>query len=386
VSKVERAVNIEDLRRLARDRLPKAIFDFVDGAAGDEVSLRRNRAQFDEYAFVPRPLNGAARRDQGVTWFGRRYGSPFAISPTGLAGLAWPAADIALAAAAAAHDIAFAASAVASTALEKVVAAIPGPKWFQLYIFKDRGLSEALQQRAFVAGVEALLVTVDCPVGGRRERDPKNHFEFPPRVSARNVFDALTHPRWALRMLMHPPPLPENLAGEQRQSSVGGLVEYMNEQLDPAVTWCDVERLRQQWPRPLIVKGVLSAADAVRAAEIGADAIVLSNHGGRQLDGAISPLQVLPEVLRAVDGRLIVFCDSGFRRGGDVLKAIALGAAGVLVGRATLYGAAAAGERGARRAVNILRDEIDNCMALLGCHTLADVTPDLVRHVGGIVR
>jgi isopentenyl diphosphate isomerase/L-lactate dehydrogenase-like FMN-dependent dehydrogenase len=376
-SRIERAVSIEDLRQLARARLPKAIFDFIDGGAGDEVSLRRNRSEFERIAFVPQPLNGAANRDQSVTWFGRRYSSPFGISPTGLAGLAWPGADLALAAAAAAHGVPFTTSSVASTSLESIATEVPSLKWFQLYIFRDRSLSEALLQRAAAAGFDAVVVTVDCPVGGRRERDPRNRFAFPLRLGPRIVVDALLHPRWALRMAAGPLPLPANFARPDADAT--GLVEYMNRQLDPGVTWLDVARFRRLWPHTFIVKGILSVADAVRAVEIGADGIVLSNHGGRQLDGAIAPLRVLREAIEAVDGRCTLLCDSGFRRGSDILKAIALGAAGVLVGRPTLYGVAAAGEVGARRAIAILRDEIDNCMALLGCGSIADVKAHLVR-------
>jgi isopentenyl diphosphate isomerase/L-lactate dehydrogenase-like FMN-dependent dehydrogenase len=383
---VERAVSIEDLRQLARVRLPKAIFDFIDGAAGDEVSLRGNRSQFDRFAFVPHPLNGASTRDQSVTWFGRRYSSPLGISPTGLAGLAWPGADLALAAAAAAHGVPFTTSSVASTSLESIAAEVPGSKWFQLYIFRDRSLSESLLQRAAAAGFDALVVTVDCPVGGRRERDPKNRFAFPLRLSPRIVVDALLHPRWALRMAAGPWPLPANFARPNRSLGATGLVEYMNRQLDPGVTWHDVARFRQLWPHTFIVKGILSVADAARAVEIGAHGIVLSNHGGRQLDGAIAPLRVLPEVIEVVDGRITVLCDSGFRRGSDILKAVALGAAGVLIGRPSLYGVAAAGQIGARRAIAILREEIDNCMALLGCRSIGDVKQGLIRDLECGVR
>ena len=378
-STVERAVSIEDLRKLARARLPRAIFDFIDGGAGDEVSVRGNRSQFERFAFVPSPLNGAATREQNVTWFGRCQSSPFGISPTGLAGLAWPDADLALGAAAAAHGAPFTTSSVASTSLESIAAKVSGSKWFQLYIFRDRSLSEALLERAAAAGFEALVVTVDCPVGGRRERDPRNRFAFPLRVGPRLALDALLHPRWALRMAAGPWPMPANFARKDRPLGAKGLVEYMNQQLDPGVTWHDVARFRRLWPHTFIVKGILSAADALRAVEIGAHGIVLSNHGGRQLDGTIAPLRVLREVIEAVDGRITVLCDSGFRRGSDVLKAVALGAAGVLIGRPTLYGVAAAGEAGARRALAILRDEIDNCMALLGCRTMGDVKEHLIR-------
>ena len=373
------SVAVADLREAARRRLPRAVFDFIDGGADDEVALRQNRAAFDDVRFRQRVLVGTTTRDQSVELFGRRWSAPFAIGPTGLAGLARPGAEIALARAAAAAGVPFTLSSFACATIEAVAACCAGPKWFQLYIFRDRGLSRELLGRAFAAGYEALVVTADCPVGGKRERDPRNHFSIPMRVTPRNAADVLRRPAWLLDALRAGPPLPVNLLGSvDRHADTRSLEQLAGELLDSSVTWDDVAEVRRAWPKTLIVKGVLAAEDVRRAAAIGADGVVVSNHGGRQLDTALTPLTVLPELAEIANGHLALLCDSGFRRGGDVVKAFALGANGVLLGRATLYGVAAAGESGASRALAIVGDEVDRTLALLGCRSIHDVSSDHV--------
>lgn len=368
------AVSVEDLRGRARARLPRAVFDFIDGAAEDEVSLRRNRAQFEELAFVQRVLTGSAERNQSVELFGTRYASPFGIGPTGLAGLAWPRAELALAKAAAAAKIPFALSTVASVSIEDAGAASNAPKWFQLYLLRDRGISRALAERAREAGFQALILTVDCPVGGKRERDPRNNFTLPLRPTLRNVVDFASRPGWLWQVARNGAPRAENLvAAAGNEKGAQALAAFMEAQVDPAISWQDVAEVRKMWSGPLILKGILSPEDAAMAADHGADGVILSNHGGRQLDGAVSPMALLPYIAEALGDRLTILCDSGFRRGSDVVKAVALGAAAVLLGRATLYGVGAGGEAGATRTITILREEVDRVLALLGASSLADV-------------
>ncbi|PSJ56904.1 alpha-hydroxy acid oxidase [Pseudaminobacter soli (ex Li et al. 2025)] len=370
------AVSVEDLRGRARARLPRAVFDFIDGAAEDEVSLRRNRVQFEELAFVQRVLTGSTQRDQSVELFGTRYGSPFGIGPTGLAGLVWPRAELALARAAAAAKIPFALSTVASVSIEDAGAASNAPKWFQLYLLRDRGISRALVERAKAAGFQALILTVDCPVGGKRERDPRNNFTLPLRPTLRNVMDFASRPGWLWQVARNGAPRAENLvAAAGNANGAQALAAFMEAQVDPAISWQDVAEVRKIWSGPLILKGILSPEDAAIAADHGADGIILSNHGGRQLDGAVSPMAVLPYIAETLGDRLTILCDSGFRRGSDIVKATALGAAAVLLGRATLYGVGAGGEAGAAQAITILQEEVDRVLALLGASSLAQVDP-----------
>lgn len=377
-------VAVADARDAARRRLPRAVFDFVDGGADGEVSLKVNRAQFDGIAFHPRVGVDVGQRDQSVVLFGQRYAAPFGIGPTGLAGLVRPRAEKLLARAAAAAGVPFTLSTVASCSLEDVARAADSPKWFQLYILRDRGLTRSLLARAEAAGYGVLVVTMDCAVGGRRERDPRNDFTLPLRLTARNGFDVLRRPGWAWSMLRHGPPRPENMV--EAAGGIGsaeGLTAFMTSQLDPSVTWADVAGIRRSWPGPMVVKGIATVEDARRALDGGADGIILSNHGGRQLDTIVSPLVVLPDVADALGDRLTILCDSGFRRGADVVKALALGARAVLFGRPTLYGLAAGGEAGARLVLDLFRDDVDRTLALLGCRSLADLS---ARHVGRLTR
>lgn len=372
---LDRILNIADMRLLARRRLPLAIFDFIDGAAEDEISRRRNRSQFERWAFVHEALNDVSSVDLSVELFGRRYSAPFGIGPTGLAGLAWPRAEALLAKAARQQGIPFCLSTVSSVSIENVAVEAGSGHWFQLYILRDRDLSRRLLERARDAGYGVLVITVDCPTGGNRERDPRNDFTLPLRITRRNAFDTLRRPGWLSRLARSGAPRPENMVEAARDAgSAQGLVAFMNSQLDPSVTWRDLEEFIKLWKGPVVVKGLLRAADCARAAELGAAGAIVSNHGGRQLDGTVSPLDVLPGIRHAVGPSFALICDSGFRRGSDVVKARALGADAVFSGRNTLYGAGAAGEAGITRVIEILRTELVRVMTLLGTARLEDVT------------
>jgi isopentenyl diphosphate isomerase/L-lactate dehydrogenase-like FMN-dependent dehydrogenase len=378
-AKISAAISIEDLRALARRRLPKAVFDFLDGGAEDEWTLRQNRSQFSRWGLVPRfPVN-VAQRDLTTRFFGEEFGAPLVISPTGMVGLARARADIYLARAATQRRIPFTLSTVATVRLEEVAAAASGALWFQLYILRDRKLTERLLERAGSAGYRALVVSVDCPVGGKRERDPRNGLTVPLKPTVRNLVDLLRRVDWLLELVRNGPPRPENMVESATGSTSGqALTAYMQSQLDPSVTWNDVDWVRARWRGPLIIKGIAAPEDALAAAEHGVDGVVVSNHGGRQLDGAVPSLEALRRVVEAVGGRTTVFCDSGFRRGADVVKALALGAKAVFLGRATVYGVAAGAEAGAARALEILCDEIDRTLAFIGRRAVRDIDRTVV--------
>jgi L-lactate dehydrogenase (cytochrome)/(S)-mandelate dehydrogenase len=365
------AYDIADLRELARRRLPRGVFEFFDRGNGEETALVENRAAFDRIKFEPRMLVDTSRRAQDITLFGRRQTMPIAIAPTGSAGLAWHEGEVALARAAAKAGIPFALATGSMTSLERVAAEAGGTLWFQLYMWPDRSLSHRLAERAKAAGYQALIVTVDTPVPPGREYNLRNGMTVPFRFTRRNVTDVLAHPRWLATVLMRyllttGMPRYENYPTEIK-AHITAVPMGRSMMVTDSLTWEDLRTLRKLWPHTLMVKGILRAADAVAAADCGADAVIVSNHGGRAVDSTRAPIAVLPEVVEAAGGRLAVLVDSGFRRGADVVKALALGAKAVLVGRATLYGTAVAGEIGAARAIEIYRDEIDRLLALIGC-------------------
>jgi (S)-mandelate dehydrogenase len=373
------AYNIEDLRRMAERRLPRVAYDYLEGGAEENATLRENRAVFERIRLKPRTLVDVSRRSQQTTLFGDTFNMPFGIAPTGAAGLYCFEADIALARAAAAAGVPFVLSTASFTALERVAAEAGGVKWFQLYMSKERESAERLIMRARDAGYEALVVTTDVPVGANREYNRRNGFEIPFRLNLRNMIDGALHPRWLagvfLRTLLDSGvPRFQNV-----DNNVGGRIVSKNlsefRARRDALEWEDMRWVREIWPRKLFIKGVLTARDALRAAECGADGIFVSNHGGRQLDGAVSTMEALPEIVAAAGGRLRIMADSGFRRGTDIVKALALGADMVFVGRATLYGATVGGEAGALHALSLLKSEVDRTLALLGCRSIAELGP-----------
>lgn len=377
--KLSKVVTVDDLREAARRRLPRICFDFIDGGVEGERCLARNRAVFESYALLPRYLVDVSERDQRATLLGRTYDSPFGISPTGAAGLWRPGADDMLARVAAKANIPFALSAAASTSIEDG-ARIAGPNvWLQLYGTRRREISHQLIARAAELGVETLVLTVDVPVIPRRERSIRNGYSRPIRLRASNVIDGLRHPAWLAGYLRSGAGLPvmPNMQPYARPGASRNEVAELFATQTPAAdqTWADLEDYRSRWPGKLLIKGVLHPDDAQRAADLGADGVIVSNHGGRQLDWAPSPLEVLPAIRAAVGEEFAVVLDSGVRRGTDVLVALCLGADFVFSGRSTLYGVAAFGEAGARRAVELLRTEIDLNLGQIGCVELADLGP-----------
>jgi (S)-mandelate dehydrogenase len=378
-----RALTIEDLRRMAHRRLPRSSCEYLEGGAEDEVSLRRNRDVFERIAWLPRTLVGAGVPELAISLFGRRANLPVVIAPTAFNGLLWPQGDVALARAAAGAGIPFTLSTVSNCAIEKLAREAPGDNWFQLYPVKDPRSLERLVDRARDAGFGTLVVTTDVPVLGAREWDQRN-YRAPLKLGATALLDMLTHPAWLWGMARAGgPPRFENLVeflpgGDTSRSAFLG-ARYLSTQLNPQFSWHDVARLRERWRGRLVLKGLLSVDDARRAVELGADGIVLSNHGGRQLDSAVSGVELLPAVTAEFRDRTTVMVDGGFRRGSDVLKALALGAHAVMIGRATLYGLAARGETGVAHALSLLRAEMERTMTLLGCRNVAEVGRQLVR-------
>ncbi len=378
-----KAQNIEDLRLVARRRLPRIAFDFFDGGAEDETGIARNRAAFERVRVVPRYLVDTTRRSTSAKLFGRSHALPFGIAPTGLVGLGGHGTDLALARAAAAADIPFVLSTAANTAIERIVEAAPDHTWFQLYFPRDRAVCEDLLRRVGDAGAHGLMVTVDVPLPSKRERDLRSgllaHSLTP---SAGLAFDLLTHPSWSLRMLRHGQPRFENFA--QYLGPKAGAAEYaafLGAQIARPLDWDDIAWLRERWQGPFLLKGVLSVTEAKLAVERVIDGLVISNHGGRQLDAAPAPIEVLPAIRAAVGEDFVLTLDSGVRRGADVAKALALGADFVFVGRATLYGAAAAGGAGAARAIEFLADELDRFLAQTGCPSI-EALRELEIHTG----
>ncbi|MGE3912593.1 MAG: alpha-hydroxy acid oxidase [Chloroflexota bacterium] len=374
-------VNIDDFRTLALKRLPRALFDYIDGGAEDERTLRANRADFTRYTFRPRVLTDVSERDQSTTVLGQRLASPLILAPTGFTGMFWPNGESAAARAAAKAGVIFTLSTMSINSLEQVAAASDGPRWFQLYVWRDREIVRGLIERAQAAGYKALVITVDTPVLGQREKDLRSGLTLPPRITARNVLDTVRRVSWLKGVVTHPRPTFGNFVGTAGvDHDAVSLASYTTRQFSPAITWKDLAWYRSVWSGPIAIKGVQSAEDARLAVEHGLDAVIVSNHGGRQLDSAPSAIEVLPEVVDAVNGQAEVILDGGIRRGTDVVKAIALGARACMMGKAFNYAVAAAGQPGVERALEILYAEIDRTLALIGRPKLADVDRSSVHY------
>jgi (S)-mandelate dehydrogenase len=372
-------VNIEDLRVMAKRRLPRAIFDFFDGGAEDEVTLRENRAAFERVRLLPKVLVDVSKIETGIELFGKPSSLPLAIAPTGGISAGRAGAELILARAAKAAGVPFTMATPSAFTIEQVAQEVGGRLWFQLYCVRNQEFREKLVLRAKSAGYEAILVTVDLPVSGKRERDPRNGFHTPYSPNWRNSRDVIFKAAWALDMLRNGLPGMANLAGYPFSTPQGtDIVTAVGREMDAGLDWEYIKRLREQWPGKLLLKGVERPDDAERAASIGCDGVVVSNHGGRQLDGASPTLEALPAVSRAVGSRITVLLDGGVRRGVDILKARALGAQAVLTGRATLFGAMAGGETGAQRALEILSSELVRAMQLCGVRSPAEIGPDLI--------
>ncbi len=365
--KFERAVNIADLREVARRKLPRSVFGFIDGGAHDERTLRDNEGDLAAIRFAPRMLVDASTRNQQVELLGQTLSSPMVLGPTGIAGILWPEGDLCLARATAAKGVGFCQSTTSNASIEEVAQRGRKGQWFHLYVQKDRGLTKSLVERARDAGCPVLVLTVDLQVAGPRERDIRNGFTLPPRIDLSNIFDYASKLGWLLRMASAPRFTFGNLADPGgAPGKLMTLAEKIGRNFDASVSWKDLAWLRSEWKGKLLVKGLLRADDAVRALEHGVDGVVVSNHGGRQLDSAPSAIAALPAIAEAIEGRIPVLMDSGIRRGSDVVKAIALGASACIIGRAGLYGLASAGQPGVERAIDILQREIDITLALLG--------------------
>jgi (S)-mandelate dehydrogenase len=376
----KKAVNISDLRLIARRRLPKFVFSYVDGGSEDEQTLSRNLDAFSGWRFKPRTLIDVSRRDTQAPVLGVPAKMPVIVGPTGLNGLSWRNGDLEMAQAAATMGVPFAASTVCMSLLEDLQEQAGGRLMFQCYVFRERKISDALIQRALDAGFDTLIITSDFPVAGKRERDyrsgmlPKQQFPLSTKLNI------LMHPRWVASVATNRP----RFVNVERELGPGQDVNNFvgHGMFDPSLNWDDLQRFRDRWPGKMLLKGVLRAEDAKRAVTAGLDGVVLSNHGGRQLDGAISGLDALPDVAAAIAGKASIIVDGGVRRGSDIAKAIALGAEAVILGRAPVYGLAAGGREGAIKALEILQQELDTTLALTGCCSIRDLSPDLLIKAG----
>lgn len=381
--RLQRCRNVADLRELARRRLPSPVFDFLEGGADDEVTSGRNTRAFEEYALLPRVLVNVGNIDLSTSVFGQRIDFPIIIAPTGGNRLFHHEGELAVSRAAAHAGIMYSLATYSTFSIEQVARESNGPRLFQLYVTRDSGLNHELLRRARDAGFAALCLTVDCPVNGNRERDLRSGLATRPRrIGPGALASMLAHPGWLFRFLRRPELLPANLV---RRSEAGGddrseVTAAESWDVNPSVTWANAAKLILEWNGPTAIKGILSAEDARRASDIGATAVVVSNHGGRQLDGTVATVDALSRIVDAVSGQMEVILDGGIRRGTHVLKAVALGATACMIGRPYLYGLAAGGQAGVARALAILRCELARDMALLGCTNLRVLDSSYIEH------
>ncbi len=373
--RLSRAVTISDLRAIARRQVPQAVFDYVDGAAEEETSLRRAREAFRKVEFIPQVLRDVSSVDPSTTILGQPSTLPFAFAPTGFTRMMNHEGESAVARVAENVGIPYALSTMGTTSMEALALAAPqARRWFQLYLWRDRAASRDLIARARAAGYEALVLTVDTPIAGARQRDVRNGLTIPPALTLKTFFDGALHPAWWFNLLTTEP-----LSFASLNSWNGTVAELVSVMFDPSVTFADLEWLRGEWTGPLIVKGIQNIEDARAVVGLGADALIVSNHGGRQLDRAPTPLEQLPAIVQAVGDRAEIYLDGGILSGADIIAAVTLGARACLVGRAYLYGLMAGGQRGVQRAADILNKEIIRTMQLLGVRTIAELTPDRLR-------
>jgi L-lactate dehydrogenase (cytochrome) len=380
--RLARAASVDDLRAIAQRRLPRGVFDYIDGAAEDERTLAANSAAFAAVTFRPRVLRDVGEVNPSTTLLGRPLPLPLVLAPTGFTRIADPDGELAVARAAARAGLPYTLSTLSTRSIEEVAEASGGPQWFQVYVWRDRGLVKEMIGRAASAGYEALVLTVDTAVLGRRERDVRRGFSLPPKIGLGTLVDGAVHPGWTWRFLRSEP---IRFANVQESAGVGDgttavtLSDYVNTQFDPGLSWRDVEWMRAEWHGPLVIKGIQTVGDARLAAEAGVEAIALSNHGGRQLDSAPAPLDLVAPVADAVGDRLEVICDGGVRRGSDIVKAVALGARACMAGRVYLYGLGAAGERGVDHVLGLLDADVRRTMALVGASSVAELGRELVE-------
>ncbi|MDH4125848.1 MAG: alpha-hydroxy-acid oxidizing protein [Gammaproteobacteria bacterium] len=380
--RVEQCNNLSDFRRLARRRLPAPVFHYLDGGADDEISLRRNVAAFDDYELLPSQLTDVSRINMQTTLFGKSIDWPVMISPTGASKLFHGAGEAAVARAAAKFGMVYSLSTLGTASIEEIAAAGDGPKLYQLYIFKDRGLTEEWITRCKASGYAALALTVDLPVPGNRERDLVQGFMFPPRSRLKQILSFARHPGWLYRAAIRKDLDTVNITSSERAAGAlaTGLRKFIDDELERSLTWRDVEWLAQRWNGPLVIKGVQTVADCRKAADSGATAVMISNHGGRQLDSAPAPVDCIAAIADALRDRLEIICDGGIRRGNHVVKALALGANACSIGRGYLYALAADGQNGVELALGLLRAELERTMALVGCVSIQDINAQFVQH------
>lgn len=373
--------NIADLRWYARLRVPKPMFDYMDGAADSEVTLARNQADFARYDLLPRYLINVQNIDTSTTVMGEKIDFPIVCAPTGMSRLFNNDGELAVCAAAAEAGTVYSLSTMSTHSIEEVASHTTGAKWFQLYPFKDKALVSELIERARTAGYKGLCLTIDVPVAGNRERDLRTGMAIPPKLTLSSWFSFFLHPLWSIKYLLSDEFQLANVIHKAPVSSDGAttLVGYLNEQFDPTISWEDAAEILKLWDGPFALKGICCVEDAIKAADLGATAVILSNHGGRQLDHSISPIALLPEVVSAVGDRVEIIVDGGIRRGTDVIKALALGATACMVGRPYLFGLGAGGEKGVAKALSILRNEFSRGMALSGCRSVEEINLGLIR-------
>jgi L-lactate dehydrogenase (cytochrome) len=369
------AASVADLRQIAKRRLPRAVFDYIDGGAEDEISMRRNMAAFGRLEFRPRVLRDVADIDTSTTLLGRPLPLPAVLAPTGFTRIATPGGELDVARAAARAGLPYTLSTLATRSIEEVAEVSSGPKWFQVYVWRDRGLVAEMLARAAEARYEAIVLTADLAVPGRRERDVRHGFTLPPKIAPGTLLDGARHPAWTWQFVRAEPITFANIGhGEAVR-----LADFINTQFDPSLSWRDLDWFRDRWAGPIVLKGVQTVEDAKLAADAGVAAIALSNHGGRQLDGAPPPAELLAPVADAIGDRAEIICDGGIRRGSDIVKALALGARACMIGRAYLYGLAAGGEAGVGVVLEMLTADVRRVMALSGVRSVAEIGPDLVR-------
>lgn len=375
MSRLDKALNIEDLRKIARKKLPAPLFNYIDGGSDDESNVRGNSHAYDAVKLVPEYLVDVAKIDLSTKVLGREISMPLFLGPTGMTRLFHHDGETAVSKAAAAAGTYYSLSTVGATSIEDVAAACSGPKCFQIYVMKDRGLTHEFIQRCKDANYDSLMLTVDIPVASYRERELRYGFTLPPKLNLAGMLGFAAKPGWVYNALTHPQTKLANVAHKipEGSSKSSSLMEYIANQFDPSVTWKDLEWMIAEWGGPFVIKGILSPADARKAVDAGVTAISVSNHGGRQLDGTLSAFEALGPMVDEVGGECEIICDGGIRRGTHVLKALARGATACSIGRPYLYGLAAGGEAGVARALQLLRDEIERDMGLLGCRSIDEI-------------
>jgi len=379
--RLARCASVEDLRSLAQRRLPGGVFDYIDGAAEDERTARRNVRAFADVEFRPRVLRNVAEVDASTTLLGRPLAFPLVLAPTGFTRIADPQGELAVARAAQRAGLPYTLSTLSTRSIEEVAEVSSGRNWFQVYAWRDKGLLKEMLERAAASGFEAIMITVDTAMLGRRERDIRRGFTLPPKIGPETLLSGLLHPGWTWDFVRSEPITFANVVGRSvgDGSDAVSLADYINGQFDPGLSWRDIEWFQNQWSGPIVLKGIQTVEDAELAATAGVDAIALSNHGGRQLDGAPAALDLVAPVADAVGDRVEILCDGGIRRGSDIVKAVALGARACMAGRAYLYGLAAGGERGVDQVLEHLREGVNRTLVLMGSASLGDLGPSGVR-------